>query len=524
MGLPNAGKSTLLARVSRARPRIADYPFTTLHPGLGVVGFSDEVIVLADIPGLIEGAHAGAGLGDRFLGHIERCGALLHLVDATGPEPLEAYRVVREELAAYGAGLEDKPEVVALTKTDGLRPGRRRRARRGPRPAVRPHRAPDLRGRRAGPRPDAVRSAAGCPGPAQGGGRGRGRRMGAALTGPKPVLGQSGRLVVKIGSALLVRERDGRVRRDWLGALGEDIDGLRRRGVEVIVVSSGAIAVGCRHLGLDIRSLRLEEKQAAAATGQIRLAHAWQEMMARHGITVSQILLSPDDTERRRRHLNARATISTLLSLGALPVINENDTVATAEIRFGDNDRLSARVAQMVSADTLLLLSDVDGLYDRDPRADPSARHIPDVTRITPEIEAMAGSVGSEVASGGMVTKLAAARIATRAGCRMIIASGEVMRPLSAVEGGARCTCFAPTGTPRGARKNWIASALGPRRHADHRRWRRSGAAARPKPASRRGDPGSTGASSAATSWLSPMPAARNSRVASPPTARAMRR
>ena len=286
--------------------------------------------------------------------------------------------------------------------------------------------------------------------------------MDTALTGGASVLAQSGRLVVKIGSALLVRERDGRVRRDWLGALGEDIARLRRRGLEVIVVSSGAIAVGCRHLGLDIRTLRLEEKQAAAATGQIRLAHAWQEMMARHGMTVSQILLSPDDTERRRRHLNARATISTLLSLGALPVINENDTVATAEIRFGDNDRLSARVAQMVSADTLLLLSDVDGLYDRDPKGDPSARHIPHVARITPQIEAMAGPVGSEVASGGMVTKLAAARIATGAGCRMIIASGDVMGPLGAVERGARCTCFAPSGTPRGARKNWIASALGP--------------------------------------------------------------
>ena len=270
------------------------------------------------------------------------------------------------------------------------------------------------------------------------------------------------RLVIKIGSALLVRAEDGRVRRDWLAALGDDIAGLRHRGKEVLVVSSGAIAVGCRHLGLDIRSLKLEEKQAAAATGQIRLAHAWQEALARHAITVSQILLSPEDTERRRRHLNARATISTLLSLGALPVINENDTVTTAEIRFGDNDRLSARVAQMVSADALLLLSDIDGLYERDPRVDPSACHVPFVDGITPEIEAMAGSVGSDVASGGMVTKLAAARIATQAGCRMAIVAGMGLRPLSAIEAGARCTWFASSGTPRGARKNWIASALGP--------------------------------------------------------------
>ncbi|MDA1308620.1 MAG: glutamate 5-kinase [Proteobacteria bacterium] len=270
------------------------------------------------------------------------------------------------------------------------------------------------------------------------------------------------RIVVKIGSALLVHQESGRIRREWLAALGDDVADLRRRGKEVLIVSSGAIAVGRRHLGLVGPELKLEEKQAAAATGQIRLAHAYEEALARHDITVAQILLSPEDTEQRRRHLNARATMATLLSLGAVPVINENDTVATAEIRFGDNDRLGARVAQMISADTLLLLSDVDGLYESDPRRNPNAKHIPMVERMTPEIEAMAGAAGTGYASGGMVTKLAAARIATTAGCRMAIVAGIPTHPLAAMEAGARCTWFQASDTPRGARKNWIASAINP--------------------------------------------------------------
>ena len=232
------------------------------------------------------------------------------------------------------------------------------------------------------------------------------------------------RLVVKIGSALLVDE-DGEIRRAWLDALADDVARCRARGQEVILVSSGAIAVGRRHLGLRGGGLRLEEKQAAAATGQIRLAHAYQEALARHGITVAQILLTPDDTEERRRHLNARATFAQLLALGAVPVVNENDTIATAEIRFGDNDRLAARVAQMTSADMLVLLSDIDGLYTADPRHDPAARHIPLVREIGPEIEAMAGEAPPGYSSGGMVTKLAAARIAMQAGCAMLIAEGN---------------------------------------------------------------------------------------------------
>ena len=279
---------------------------------------------------------------------------------------------------------------------------------------------------------------------------------------PAQALTSARRLIVKIGSALLVAER-GEIRRPWLAALAEDVGRCRARGQEVILVSSGAIAVGRRHLGLAGR-LRLEEKQAAAATGQIRLAHAYQEALARHGITVAQILLTLDDTEERRRHLNARATFAQLLALGAVPMVNENDTVATAEIRFGDNDRLAARVAQMTSADMLVLLSDIDGLYTGDPRKDAEARHVPMVGEIGPEIETMAGEAAPGYSSGGMVTKLAAARIATGAGCHMLIAQGKgVGSPLAAIEAGARATLFLPRGEPRTARKAWIAGAVDPR-------------------------------------------------------------
>ncbi|GIK99430.1 MAG: glutamate 5-kinase 1 [Alphaproteobacteria bacterium] len=281
-------------------------------------------------------------------------------------------------------------------------------------------------------------------------------------TGESGALATARRIVVKIGSALLVDDETGAIRRGWLDALGDDVAAARARGQEVILVSSGAIAVGRRHLGLTGRTLRLEEKQAAAATGQIRLAHAYQETLARHGVTVAQILLTLDDTEERRRHLNARSTLGTLLKLGIVPVINENDTVATSEIRFGDNDRLAARVAAMISADTLVLLSDIDGLYTADPRKDAAARHLSRITEITPEIEAMAGEAPPGYSSGGMVTKLAAARVALAAGCRMAIADGRRMHPLQAVADGATCSWFVPAANPLTARKTWIAGTLKP--------------------------------------------------------------
>src|ERR1700752_5015102 len=230
-------------------------------------------------------------------------------------------------------------------------------------------------------------------------------------------LAQARRIVVKVGSARLVDGNSGRIKRAWLATLIEDLLRLRRRGQRVVLVSSGAIALGRRRLGLKHGTLRLEESQAAAAVGQIRLAHAYQELLAGNEVIVAQVLLTLEDSERRRRYLNARATLESLLELGALPVINENDTVATAEIRYGDNDRLAARVAQMAGADCLVLLSDVDGLYSADPNKEPGARLIHQVRQITPEIEAMAGSSASQVGSGGMSAKLLAARIPVAAGC-----------------------------------------------------------------------------------------------------------
>jgi glutamate 5-kinase len=268
------------------------------------------------------------------------------------------------------------------------------------------------------------------------------------------------RLVLKIGSALLVDDKTGRIRRDWLDALADDVAECRKAGQEVVIVTSGAIAAGRRLLGLAGSALRLEEKQAAAAAGQVRLAHAYQESLARHDITAAQVLVTLSDTEERRRHLNARATLLTLLEIGAVPVINENDTVATEEIRFGDNDRLGARVAQMVSADTLVLFSDIDGLYTANPKTDLGAKHLAEIREITPEIVAMAGAPISADSRGGMITKLEAAKIAFGAGCRMAIADGRIPNPLGALRRGARCTWFLPPAEPRTARKRWIASAI----------------------------------------------------------------
>ena len=275
-------------------------------------------------------------------------------------------------------------------------------------------------------------------------------------------LADAKRIVIKIGSVLLVEQATGTIHRTWLNALADDIAGLVRGGSEIVLVSSGAIAVGRRHLGLTRGTLKLEESQAAAATGQIRLAHAYQETLARHDITVAQVLLTLDDTEERRRHLNARSTLTTLLRLGTVPVINENDTVATSEIRFGDNDRLAARVAAMMNADALVLLSDIDGLYSADPKVDPDAKFIAEVSAITPEIEAMAGRAQPGHSSGGMVTKLAAARIAVGAGCRMVIADGRELHPLAAIQNGARATWFLSQVEPRTARKRYIAASLRP--------------------------------------------------------------
>jgi glutamate 5-kinase len=277
-----------------------------------------------------------------------------------------------------------------------------------------------------------------------------------------PSLASAQRVVVKIGSALVVDAQEAAPRSCWLAGVAADIAALRARGTEVIVVSSGAIALARRTLGLTQKRLRLEEKQAAAAVGQIQLAQAWTQALSATSLTAAQLLLTLDDTEDRRRYLNARATLNTLLGLGCVPVINENDTVATAEIRFGDNDRLAARVAEMVEADQLILLSDIDGLYTADPRRDPEAKHLPVVESLTAEIEAMGGEPPPGYSSGGMRTKLVAARIATQAGCAMAIAQGHVAHPLAALEQGGRCTWFLPAPEGRSARKRWIAGSLSP--------------------------------------------------------------
>ena len=271
------------------------------------------------------------------------------------------------------------------------------------------------------------------------------------------------RLVLKIGSSLLVDSTSGTINQYRLKSLTTEVARLKNRGQEVIVVSSGAIALGRSHLGLPKEKRRLDFHQAAAASGQILLAHSYHEFLGQQDIKVAQILLTLDDTENRRRYLNARNTLETLLDLGVVPIINENDSVATDEIRYGDNDRLAARVAQMLSADCLILLSDVDGLYDQNPTEYKQAKHIPTVTEINPEVESLAGETSTEFGSGGMITKLAAAKICVPAGCATVIASGHQNMPLEHLEQGGRCTWFLPTMTPQAARKQWIAGTLTPK-------------------------------------------------------------
>ena len=278
-----------------------------------------------------------------------------------------------------------------------------------------------------------------------------------------PALEDFRRVVLKVGSALLVDRVRGRLRHAWLAALAEDIADLHARGVDVVVVSSGAIALGRTVLGLPPGALRLEESQAAAAVGQIALARHWTEALGHHDIVAGQILVTPKDTEERRRYLNARATVQKLLEVRAIPVVNENDTVATIEIRYGDNDRLAARVATMIGADVLVLFSDIDGLYTAPPRMDPAAQHLPLVERITPEIEAMAGGPASELSRGGMRTKVEAAKIAVSGGTHLVIADGQAKNPLRAIREGARSTWFISGSNPTAARKTWIAGALEPR-------------------------------------------------------------
>ena len=273
------------------------------------------------------------------------------------------------------------------------------------------------------------------------------------------VLSECRRLVIKVGSSLLIGD-DGHVHRGWLEGLAEDIATLQGSGHEVLIVSSGAIAIGSTVLQINKSRARLEDLQAAAAAGQVQLVHAYQEALGVNGIAAAQVLLTPEDTENRRRFLNARGTLLKLLEHSVVPIVNENDTVATEEIRYGDNDRLAARVAQLIMADALVLLSDVDGLYTADPGSDATAEHIPEVRKISEDILGMAGETRSDIGSGGMATKVQAARIATHAGCSTVVTSGVIDRPLETLATGGRCTVFRAEGTPAVARKQWLAGVL----------------------------------------------------------------
>lgn len=282
----------------------------------------------------------------------------------------------------------------------------------------------------------------------------------SAKQGAAQLIDDAARIVIKIGSALLFNPDEGGLQTRWLAGLAGDIAHLHKAGKQVIVVSSGAIALGRDEMGIRAGRIRLDEKQAAAATGQIILAQAWNDSLKDHGITSAQILLAPDDTETRNKHINARSTMQTLLHYGAVPVVNENDTITTYEIRFGDNDRLAARVATMMSADLLILLSDVDGLYDKNPHRYADASHIPVIDDLSDDIMAMGDVAHAEFASGGMATKLAAARIATNSGVSMVICNGQTTAPLTALSTGAKSSTFIAQLAPHTARKNWIASAL----------------------------------------------------------------
>jgi glutamate 5-kinase len=270
-------------------------------------------------------------------------------------------------------------------------------------------------------------------------------------------------VVIKIGSALIVDPATGKARAGWMRDLAADVASLRAAGTQVVLISSGSIALGRQHLSLPAGAIKLPEKQAAAAIGQVELAQLWSNALQAHDMRTAQILLAPEDTETRRRHINARTTIQTLLELGFVPVVNENDTVTTYEIRFGDNDRLAARVAGMISADLLILLSDVDGLYTKNPHQSEDAEHIPEIAQIDEDIMALGGGANAEFASGGMATKLAAARIATDAGADMVICKGSAARPVAALLDGARYSLFHRRTSPKKARKNWIAGALDPK-------------------------------------------------------------
>jgi glutamate 5-kinase len=489
--------------------------FTTLHPQLGVVRTDGREFVLADIPGLIEGAHEGAGLGDRFLGHVERCRVLLHLVDATSEHAGKDYKTIRAELEAYDPELAEKTEIVALSKIDAVSPEHlkdqkarlKRAAKKTPLlvSSVSHDGVPEaLRALLSliGEAPvsanakKAAEIATGCR---------AGTAIGLVTAQPLnlssafhqdhfaliqcriprskfPTHRRQGRIVAADRSAA------GEVRASWLAALAADIAKLHKAGKDVLVVSSGSIALGRSRLKLPSGTLKLEEPGCRRCRPDRTGAHLVRRARRpwhRRGTD----LVTLQDTEERRRYLNARSTIAKLLEWRAVPVINENDTVATNEIRYGDNDRLAARVATMTSSDLLILLSDINGLYTAPPSANPNAKLIPVVEAVTADIEAMAGAAESELSRGGMRTKIEAAKIATSAGTHMLIASGKIEHPLQAIaDGGLHLVSHARQSRHRAQAMDCrLAGAEG---HTHHRRGRCRSAPRRQKPAACRCDPG----------------------------------
>ena len=437
LGMPNAGKSTFIRAVSAARPKVADYPFTTLHPNLGVVRVSEEKsFVIADIPGLIEGAAEGAGLGHQFLRHLARTRLLLHLVDIApmyeGVDPVHEAHAILNELKKYDEALYNKPRWLVLNKLDLLQEedraekvaaflkafGERHALLRHFRHQRRRLQGTDLRHHGAH-QPDS-RARAG----RRHRKRARDRDRYSRPVSMKTVLTQSKRIVVKVGSSLVTNQGTG-LDMDALGNWAQQIATLRTQGCEVVLVSSGAIAEGMQRLGWKKRPSAVHELQAAAAVGQMGLVQAYESCFRQHQLHAAQVLLTHADLADRERYLNARSTLRTLLNLGVIPIINENDTVVTDEIKFGDNDTLGALVANLIEADALVILTDQDGLYTADPRKDSSATLISEAQAGDAKLEMMAGGAGSHIGRGGMLTKVLAAKRAARSGAHTVIASGH---------------------------------------------------------------------------------------------------